>query len=37
MRWLIELSEYSFIPKHKLGKQNANADALSRLCIKENK
>lgn len=34
-RWLLKLSEYDFTIKHRSGKQNANADALSRLPTQE--
>src|SRR5688572_29520037 len=30
-RWIMELQQYDFIIKHCPGKQNANADALSRI------
>jgi len=30
-RWVMELQQYDFIIKHRSGKVNANADALSRL------
>src|SRR5215211_6931620 len=30
-RWMMELQQYDFIIKHRPGKQNANADALSRI------
>ena len=31
-RWIMDLQEFSFTVKHRAGKDNANADALSRLC-----
>ena len=30
-RWIMELQKYDFAIKHRAGKQNANADALSRI------
>ena len=35
IRWLIDLSDFDFIPKYRGGSANANADALSRLPIKD--
>ena len=31
-RWIMDLQEFSFTVQHRAGKDNANADALSRLC-----
>ena len=31
-RWIMDLQEFSFTAQHRAGKDNANADALSRLC-----
>ena len=31
-RWIMDLQEFSFTVRHRAGKNNANADALSRLC-----
>ena len=36
-RWAIKLSEYNFTLRHRSGKQNANADALSRQPPEEDK
>jgi transposase InsO family protein len=33
VRWALRLAEFEFVVKHKKGKANANADALSRLPI----
>ncbi len=30
-RWIMDLENYDFIIEHRVGKSNANADALSRL------
>ena len=30
--WALALQEYNFVIEHNPGSQNANADALSRLC-----
>jgi hypothetical protein len=30
-RWIMKLQEYDFDIKHRSGKKNSNADALSRL------
>ena len=35
VRWSISLSEYNLVIQHRKGKQNANADALSRLATDE--
>jgi hypothetical protein len=35
-RWIMELQQYDFTIKHRPGKQNANADALSRIEESEN-
>ena len=34
-RWVMELQQYNFTIEHKPGKENKNADALSRLIYKE--
>ena len=34
-RWIMELQQYDFTIKHRPGKQNANADALSRIVEEE--
>ena len=31
-RWIMDLQDFSFTVQHRAGKDNANADALSRLC-----
>ena len=31
-RWIMDLQEFSFTVQHRAGKDNASADALSRLC-----
>ena len=35
MRWLLRLQQYNFEIKHRAGRENKNADALSRLEYKE--
>ena len=30
-RWIMDLQQYDFMIKHRPGKQNSNADALSRI------
>lgn len=32
-RWLMDLQEFQFTSEHRPGRQNANADALSRLMV----
>ena len=36
VRWALRLSEFDFTIKFRKGSKNANADALSRLIVREN-
>lgn len=33
LRWRIKLNEYNYVPEYKAGKNNVNADALSRNSV----